>query len=414
VPSRQRLVSWCLTIALVALAVLLKPVTATARPSAAVTPEQIIATAQAWVTANVPYSQSETYNGYRKDCSGLVSAAWGLPIPGLTTASIPTFAEPITKDELSRGDILNNTGEHVVIFDSWTDGNRTHYNAYEETPAYDDGGAHYTMNIPYPYWPGYSQSYVPMRLKGLMQSGGEKQKRPEQAGAQPTPKAQATPKAQPTPKLRPVPERPTPNAERTAKAEPTPKVQPTPKIRPVPERPTPTPSQQQKGSISPNTAFDISSGPPGSTPNLDGWGFYPNKDVTVTESGPAGSRTVGVVKADASGSFNMTFQIGDRTPEGQITFTFRQKPNVKATDTFYVTACRGCPIKPDHDQSNTKKNAPSTKPTAQPTAPARKVPSTKPSETATSSAETTTAPVPWATLAPEASSAPETTPSANR
>jgi hypothetical protein len=352
-----------------------------------VTREQIIATAQVWVTANVPYSQSEIYNGYRKDCSGLVSAAWGLPTRngGLNTASIPTVADPITKEELSRGDILNNPGEHVVIFDSWTDGSRTHYNAYEETPAYDDGGAHYTMNIPYPYWPDYSQSYVPMRLKGLMQSGGEKQKPPEQAGAQPTPKAQPTPEAQPIPK-----------------------------IRPVPERPTPTPSQQQKGSINPNTAFDISSGPPGSTPNLDAWGFYPNKDVTVTESGPAGSRTVGVVKADASGSFNMTFQIGDRTPEGQITFTFRQKPNVKATDTFYVTACRGCPIEPDHDQPNTKKNAPSTKPTAQPTAPARKAPSTKPSETATSSAETTTAPVPWATLGPQATPAPETSPSATR
>ena len=154
-----------------------------------------------------------------------------------------------------------------------------------------------------------------------------------------------------------------------------------------------TPSQQQKGPINPNTAFDISSGPPGSTPNLDGGGFYPNKDVTVTESGPAGSRTVGVVRADASGRFNMPLQIGDRTPEGQITFTFRQEPNVKVTDTFYVTRAAATEA-PTIEPSET----PTSSPTETTTAPTR-----EPSETAKATTAPGTTPsgsVPFYTLAP--------------
>jgi len=98
--------------------------------------------------------------------------------------------------------------------------------------------------------------------------------------------------------------------------------------------------------ISPVTGFDKSSGPPGSTPTLSGSGFYPNKPVTVTESGPAGSRTVGTITTDSTGSFTMRFQVGDPTPEGTVTLTFRQAPDIKVTDSYYVTACRGCPVKP--------------------------------------------------------------------
>lgn len=43
----------------------------------------IIARGQDWVNKNIPYDK--TYDGYRTDCSGFVSMAWGLPRPGHTT-----------------------------------------------------------------------------------------------------------------------------------------------------------------------------------------------------------------------------------------------------------------------------------------------------------------------------------------
>src|SRR5262245_35035793 len=58
----------------------------------AVTRCEAIARAQAWVDAGVMYSWDAWYTDpttgsccYRSDCSGLVSAAWGLPAPGNTT-----------------------------------------------------------------------------------------------------------------------------------------------------------------------------------------------------------------------------------------------------------------------------------------------------------------------------------------
>jgi hypothetical protein len=136
---------------------------------------QIIDRARSWALAHVPYDQLQLYNGYREDCSGLVSAAWGLKQPGYTTYTLPSVAYPIQKDQLEPGDILNNRDgggnpedAHVLIFVSWSNGAHTQYNAYEEDPYW--GGAHYTTNIPYPFWPGYNQSYQPMRYKDLAQA----------------------------------------------------------------------------------------------------------------------------------------------------------------------------------------------------------------------------------------------------
>jgi hypothetical protein len=57
----------------------------------------------------------------------------------------------------------------VLIFESWVDSSHTSYNAYEENPYWR--GAHYTTNIPYPFWSGFDTSdYVPMRLKSLSNS----------------------------------------------------------------------------------------------------------------------------------------------------------------------------------------------------------------------------------------------------
>jgi hypothetical protein len=98
----------------------------------------------------------------------------------------------------------------------------------------------------------------------------------------------------------------------------------------------PPPIEERKELVDPKIGFDPTSGRPGSTPNLFGGGFYPNKDITITESSPAGSRPVGVIAPDASGSFDIMFQIPDSTPAGQITYTFRQEPNLEVADTFLV------------------------------------------------------------------------------
>ena len=147
----------------------------TALPSTSIR-DEIIARAKTWVDAHVPYNQRGLYQGYREDCSGLVSMAWGLTTPGLTTYTLPTVAQPISKDELQPGDVLNNQSgggnsdfAHVLIFDSWVDSEHTHYNAYEENPYW--GGAHYTQNIPYPFWPAYYNSqldYTPLRFNSLV------------------------------------------------------------------------------------------------------------------------------------------------------------------------------------------------------------------------------------------------------
>ncbi|WP_234322603.1 peptidoglycan-binding protein [Streptomyces sp. NRRL S-350] len=141
---------------------------ATARP---VTRAQIIKRAQSWIDQRVPYSMSRYWSdGYRQDCSGFVSMAWGLG-SSQTTWTLPDVAEPIGKNDLQPGDVLirNNpadpqAGSHVTIFGGWTDSSRTRYVAYEQTSP----GAR-KRTTPYAYWSN-SGSYVPYRYTGL--SGG--------------------------------------------------------------------------------------------------------------------------------------------------------------------------------------------------------------------------------------------------
>ena len=148
--------------------------------STLVSRDEIIARAKAWVNGPVLYDESSSYQGYREDCSGYVSMTWQLS-GSLTTYTLPTVSHQINKDDLLPGDILLNQwggwsvgtygspDAHVVLFDSWVDSSHTRYNAYEESPYY--GEAHYTTNIPYPYWPGYdSADYVPMRFNSLSNS----------------------------------------------------------------------------------------------------------------------------------------------------------------------------------------------------------------------------------------------------
>ncbi|GAA3166619.1 MULTISPECIES: hypothetical protein [Streptomyces] len=123
------------------------------------------------VNHRIGYSQSATTNGYRDDCSGFVSAAWGLKPPGLNTYGLMggDTAHQITKDDLQPGDALV-AGDHTVLFGGWADASHTKYVALE------DNGSQGTVShvIPYPYYSGDAASeragghpYVPYRRNGL-------------------------------------------------------------------------------------------------------------------------------------------------------------------------------------------------------------------------------------------------------
>lgn len=142
------------------------PAPATPPPA---TRTQIIDRAKVWVAAKVPYSMDDYWSdGYRQDCSGYVSMAWGLG-SNEWTGSLDQFGVKITKEELLPGDILlfhnpddPERGSHVVIFGGWTDYTHTYYTVYEQTPPNAR-----TQATPYPYWSNTSK-YVPYRYRGVV------------------------------------------------------------------------------------------------------------------------------------------------------------------------------------------------------------------------------------------------------
>ncbi|MHA6762203.1 hypothetical protein [Streptacidiphilus sp. PAMC 29251] len=109
------------------------------------------------------YSQSSVTNGYRVDCSGLVSDAWGLPGPGLDTYGLmsPDVSHRISKDDLQPGDAMI-AGDHTLIFGGWADAAHTQYIGIE------DSGSQGCIShvIPYPYYSG-SGPYYPYRRNGV-------------------------------------------------------------------------------------------------------------------------------------------------------------------------------------------------------------------------------------------------------
>ncbi|MGW7819116.1 peptidoglycan-binding protein [Streptomyces puniciscabiei] len=152
-------------------------------PTPATTRAKIIDRAKVWVAAQVPYSMESYWtDGYRQDCSGYVSMAWGLP-SNEWTGSLDQFGTKITKADLQPGDILlyhnpdnPEKGSHVVIFGGWTDSAHTYYTVYEETPPHAR-----SQPTPYPYWSN-ADKYVPYRYKGL--TDGKEGALPDSAGKQ--------------------------------------------------------------------------------------------------------------------------------------------------------------------------------------------------------------------------------------
>jgi hypothetical protein len=113
-------------------------------------PSTFVQRGKVWVDRQIPYNQGVTANpdgsraasntGFRTDCSGFLSMAWGLPATGLSvpvTGNLGNYANTFTdKNQLQPGDAINNrkvgNDGHVVLFVRWIDKNQGTFVAYEE------------------------------------------------------------------------------------------------------------------------------------------------------------------------------------------------------------------------------------------------------------------------------------------
>ncbi|MFC8453739.1 hypothetical protein [Kitasatospora sp. NPDC057223] len=87
------------------------------------------------VNRKLGYSQCSFTNGYRVDCSGFVSAAWGIPGEGTTTGPLISegsgIAHHISKGEMQPGDAMvvhhvgGDNNQHVVLFGGWANAEHT-------------------------------------------------------------------------------------------------------------------------------------------------------------------------------------------------------------------------------------------------------------------------------------------------
>jgi cell wall-associated NlpC family hydrolase/DNA-directed RNA polymerase subunit N (RpoN/RPB10) len=143
--------------------------TAAESAGAPITRAEIVARAQTWYAAAVPYSMNAYRDGYRTDCSGYVSMAWHTN-GNFWTGDLDTIGVPIGYNDLRPGDMLlyHNTanpvnGSHVVIFDHWTGAVGGDFMMYEQTKPS-------TKHRPWSE-AGYSRSlYKPYRYTNVVES----------------------------------------------------------------------------------------------------------------------------------------------------------------------------------------------------------------------------------------------------
>jgi hypothetical protein len=97
-----------------------------------------------WYDAQVPYSQSSNYAGYRTDCSGFVSMCWELG-QSYTTANFINDTGEWTSlasfDELLPADAMvyrKNGAGHIVMFLGWNDASKTEACVLEQASTAED------------------------------------------------------------------------------------------------------------------------------------------------------------------------------------------------------------------------------------------------------------------------------------
>ncbi|SEQ46517.1 hypothetical protein SAMN05216188_103121 [Lentzea xinjiangensis] len=134
-----------------------------------ITRTEILARSRTWVSARVPYSQSDCfgnkYGAYRTDCSGFVSMAWGLRI-SYTTHILEQVAHRIDWEDLRPGDALNDRENHVALFIGWADAAKTRPIVREQ--AGPDG----SRPVQRVWSASTARRYVPLRYNNLVESGG--------------------------------------------------------------------------------------------------------------------------------------------------------------------------------------------------------------------------------------------------
>lgn len=97
----------------------------------AITRDQVVSRSMHWIKKRVKYSQRSYYQGYRRDCSGFVSMAWGLK-KSYTSRTIKQVAVKIPRAKLRPGDAVLIPG-HVSIFGGWANRAHTKFYALEQT-----------------------------------------------------------------------------------------------------------------------------------------------------------------------------------------------------------------------------------------------------------------------------------------
>lgn len=129
--SEVRLDGRALASAAIAAAFLATALVTSPAPAQAITRGQIIARAKSWIAKRIPYSQRRYHGGYRQDCSGFVSMAWGLR-RSITSRTISSVSRRISIASLKPGDAVWKPG-HVSIFGGWKNRSRREYYALEQT-----------------------------------------------------------------------------------------------------------------------------------------------------------------------------------------------------------------------------------------------------------------------------------------
>ena len=124
--------------------------------------DEIMARARVWANAPRRYSQEDVdpESGYRLDCSGYLSMAWGLEPPGLTTVELPDLCRLIDRDDLRPGDALMVGGPgtdgdagHAILFEAWADADRRRVSVFEQVGS--RGTVHRVIDYPPPPYLAY-------------------------------------------------------------------------------------------------------------------------------------------------------------------------------------------------------------------------------------------------------------------